>query len=250
MAKNDELDVLISDRRIEDEEWKAFGEILEIENILSKNVQERQKMVNHEIRHCYGHTFANMFRNEYEPDYVKPILLDVAKKLNIKVFNYRVEDIEDAIMIKVIEIARDKIIKEQGTEAWVKIEKEIQDQLEEMIRMGKIQEDIAEELLKLRGAAMMAALIGGKMAGFALYIVANQVFFAIARALGLRIGVAVAGPIVGGVLAALLGPAGWLLAGVTILYDVGNTNWKKVIPATVMVAVIRKRLAFEKFQSV
>ena len=244
MAKHDELDIVISNPKVEREEWEALGEILEISNIMAMSLQERQKKVNQEIRHYYGHTFVNLTRNEYEPNYVEPILIETAKKLKVTVSNHRAEDIEDKIMIKVIEIAREKIIKEKGQDAWDKIEKEIQDQLDELIRLGKIPKDTAEELLKLRGAAMIAALIGGKLAGFALYIVANQAFFAIARLLGLRIGVAVAGPIVGGALAFLLGPAGFALAGLTILYDLGNTNWKKVIPSIVMIAAIRKRLAF------
>lgn len=245
MAKNDELDIIISDSRIEKEEWVAFGEILEISDLMKMSLEDRQKKVNQEIRHYYGHTIANIFRSEYEPNYVEPILINTAKKLKVTVSNHRVEDIEDKIIIKVIEIAREQIIKEKGQKAWDKIEKEIQDQLDELIRLGKIPEDTAEEILKLRGAAMMGALIGGNLAGFTLFIVANQTFFAIARMLGLRIGVAVAGPIVGGTLAFLLGPAGFIMAGLTILYDLGNTNWKKVIPAVVLVAGIRKRLAFE-----
>ena len=244
MAKHDELDIVISNPKVEREEWEALGEILEISNIMAMSLQERQKKVNQEIRHYYGHTFVNPIRNEYEPNYVEPILIETAKKLKVTVSNHRAEDIEDKIMIKVIEIAREKIIKEKGQDAWDKIEKEIQDQLDELIRLGKIPKDTVEELLKLRGAAMIAALIGGKLAGFALYIVANQAFFAIARLLGLRIGVAVAGPIVGGALASLLGPAGFVLAGLTILYDLGNTNWKKVIPSIVVIAAMRKRLAF------
>lgn len=244
MAKHDELDIVISNPKVEREEWEALGEILGISNIMAMNLHERQKKVNQEIRHYYGHTFVNLTRNEYEPNYVEPILIETAKKLKVTVSNHRAEDIEDKIMIKVIEIAREKIIKEKGQDAWDKIEKEIQDQLDELISLGKIPKDTVEELLKLRGAAMIAALIGGKLAGFALYIVANQAFFAIARLLGLRIGVAVAGPIVGGTLAFLLGPAGFALAGLTILYDLGNTNWKKVIPSIVIIAAIRKRLAF------
>ena len=244
MAKNDELDVVLTDSRIQQEEWKALGEILEIKDILSIKIEERQKIVNKEIRHFYGNAIINIGRTEYEPDYVNPILTDTAKKLDVAISNYRVEDIEDHIVIKVIESYKEKIIKEKGQAAWEKIEKDIQDQLDELIRLGKIPENVADELMKMRGAALMAALIGGRLAGFALYIVANQTFFAIARYLGLRVGVAVAGPIVGGTLAFLLGPAGFALAGLILLYDLGGTNWEKVIPAVVIIAAIRKRLAF------
>lgn len=244
MAKNDELDVVISDPRISDEEWAAFGEILDIKDILSISWHNRQELVNKEIRHYYGHTIINVSRTAYEPNYVDPILVEVAKKLKVPVSNHRVEDIEDQVIVKVIQIAREQIIKEKGQAAWDEIEKDIQREVDELIRLGKIPKNVADELKKLRGVALVAALIGGKLAGFSLFIVASKTFFAISRFLGLGIGVAVAGPIIGKVLSFLLGPAGWLLAGLTIAIDLGNTNWKKVIPAVVMVAVIRKRLAF------
>lgn len=244
MAKNDELDVVISDPRISDDEWAAFGKILGIEDILSISWHKRQELVNKEIRHYYGHAFVNPFRTAYEPNYVDPILVEVAKKLEVPVSNHRVEDIEDQVIIKVIQSAREQIIKEKGQAAWDEIEKDIQREVEELIRLGKIPQSVADELIKLRGVALVVALIGGNLAGFSLFIVATKTFFSISRFLGLGIGVAVAGPIIGGALSFLLGPAGWVLAGLTIAFDLGDTNWKKVIPAVVMVAVIRKRLAF------
>ncbi len=114
-----------------------------------------------------------------------------------------------------------------------------------MVRSGKIPEDIASQLRGLGPGMMMAALVGGKLAGFGLYMVVNQLFFAIARSLGLRIGVAVAGPIIGRTLAFLLGPAGWALAGIWLIFDLGQTNWKKTIGAVVMIAILRKKYDFE-----
>ena len=97
MAKNDELDVVISDPRISDDEWAAFGEILDIKDILSISWHKRQELVNKEIRHYYGHTLLNVGRTAYEPNYVDPILVEVAKKLKVSVSNHRVEDIEDLL---------------------------------------------------------------------------------------------------------------------------------------------------------
>jgi uncharacterized protein YaaW (UPF0174 family) len=90
----------------------------------------------------------------------------------------------------------------------------------------------------------MAALASGRLAGFALYKVSMQAFFQIARFMGWRIGVAAAGPMIGGALSFLLGPAGWLLAGLTLVYDLGNTNWQKTIPAVVMTSILRRKHGF------
>ena len=91
----------------------------------------------------------------------------------------------------------------------------------------------------------MAAIIAGRLGGFLLFMIANQIFFKITTTLGIRIGVAVAGPIIGRVLSSLLGPAGWILTGILLVYDFGNTNWKKVIPSVVATAMFRRQFEFE-----
>lgn len=245
MAINDELDAIINDPRLTNEDWKSLADVLKIESILQKSKSERREIINQEIRHNYGHTVVNIFRNAFEPDYVDPIVRDAAKKLDITVTSHRIEEIEDKILIKVIEKAKEQIIKEKGQAAWRKIEEEVEIEIKRLIEAGDLPPGLADQLKQLRGIALVATLIGGKMAGFALYIVTNQVFFAIARSLGLRVGVAIAGPIIGGALSFLLGPAGFLIAGLSLVYDLGNTNWGKVIPAVVIIATIRKRLQYE-----
>ena len=78
MAKNDELDSLLTDSRVNSDEWEALDDILEIKNIMSLGLLERQKVVNKEIRHNAIFKLKRMINNEYDPDYV-PILRDAAK---------------------------------------------------------------------------------------------------------------------------------------------------------------------------
>lgn len=242
MARNDELDTLICDNRLADPDFADLYEILGIKAPVA--VTQRREILNREIRHSYGHTVANLFREWFEPDYVE-ILKGIAGRLKLPLKDHNtVDEIEDKILVEIIELARDQIIKEKGAEAWAKIERDVDAEIERLIAEGKIPKDVADKLKNLRGAALIAAIIGGRFAGFALFIVANQVFFAIARFLGLGIGVAVAGPIIGRALAFLLGPAGWLLGAALLVYDLGNTNWGKVIPSVVMVIVMRRRLKF------
>ena len=242
MAKLDEVDALLVSEKMSEDDWKSLGEIVGPEFATG---YERRERMNKEIRHNYGHTFVNPFREWYEPDYSE-LVKGTAEKLDIKIKEHHsVAEIEDKIIIEVIDIAKAQIIKEKGLAAWKQIEHDTEQEITAMIDRGDMPPGVMEELKKTRGAALMAALYAGRLAGFVLYQVAAQTFFQIAKFLGLRIGVAVAGPIIGGVLAFLLGPAGWLLAGLTLLFDLGNTNWKKTIPAVVTVAVLRRKYGLE-----
>ena len=248
MSKHDELDEALYHPSMTSEDFDSLSEVLS----LSKGVpeDERRILFNREIRHSYGHSVVNLFRDWYEPDYLD-IVKGTAEELKIHVREHHsLEDIEDKILIEVIELAKANIIKEKGKQAWSEIERSVEEQIQQMVADGKIPQKAGEELKKARGAAFMAALLGGRLAGFGLYIVANQVFFSIARQLGLRVGVAIVGPIIGRVLAFLLGPIGWALGGALLIFDLGNTNWKKVIPAVVMVISFRRRSELEDSSSV
>lgn len=242
MAKNDDLDSLICDSRLTDADFDGLYEVLGIKGSVA--ITQRREILNREIRHAYGHAIANLFRGFFDPDYIA-ILKGTAERLKLPLKDHNtVDEIEDKILVEIIELARDQMIKEKGSAAWAEIERSVDAEVDRLIAEGKLPKDVADKLKNLRGAALIAAIVGGRFAGFALYIVANQIFFAIARFLGLGIGVALAGPIIGRVLAALLGPAGWLLAAALLVYDLGNTNWGKVVPAVVMVIVLRRRLRF------
>ena len=117
-----------------------------------------------------------------------------------------------------------------------------------MAREGKIPQADILELKGMGPGGAMAAIIAGRLSGIAIYLWANKIFFAISRTLGLRIGVAVAGPIIGRTLSFLLGPAGWVLTGLWLVYDLGNTNWRKTVSAVVAVALLRRRLLWKESQ--
>lgn len=239
MAIGDELDKLLSDDRLLKEDWEGIEKV--IGDALPTDEKEKRKFVSKEIRHNYGHTVPNMFREWYEPDYEEIVRATAEKlKLNIKA-HHSVGDIEDKILSEVIDMAKANIIKEYGQAEWDKIVKQVEQDIDDMIAKGDLSSTVIETLKKARGAGVVAMLIAGNLAGFALYAVLNQTFFAIARFVGLRIGVAVAGPMIGGTVAFLLGPAGWLFAGLLLVFDLGNTSWKKTIPAVVVVASYRRK---------
>ena len=249
MAQYDKLDKVLNDSKMTNEDWFNLAKILEIneENVPALQSAKR-KLFNKELRHSYGHAAVNIFRNEFEPDY-REIVCGTAEKLGIDkeiaLSKSSIEEIEDKIIIEVLSNLKQQIIKEQGAVAWQKIEDAVEGEIQKLIAEGKCPKDATDVLLKMSGPALFAAIFAGRMAGFGLYIAVNQLVFAIARQVGINVGVAVAGPIVGRVLAGFLGPAGWLASAAWLFYTVGDTNWKRVIPAIFMVASLRKRFLYE-----
>ena len=241
MAIGDELDTLLASQKMDESDYEGLAQILDLGFFGPSDARER---FSKEIRHNYGHAIINIFRNWNKPDYI-----DIVKSTAIKLkINYKdhhtIEDLENKIIIEVLEIAKSKITKEHGAGEWKRIEKDTLKDIDKLIKEGTLPKTTGEEILKARGLGLMGMLTAGKLAGFALYIVANQTFFTIARFIGIKIGVAVAGPIIGGTLSFLLGPAGWLIAGMLVLFDLGDTNWKKTIPSVVTIAALRRKHGF------
>lgn len=249
MAQCDKLDKVLNDSKMTNEDWFNLAKVLEIKDEDVPALQSaKRKLFNKELRHSYGHTIANLGRDEFEPDY-REIVCGTAEKLNIEkeidLKKASIEEIEDKIIIKVLSKIKDEIIKKEGMEAWQKIEESVESEVQKLIAEGKCPKDAADDLLKLRGPALFAAIFAGRMAGFGLYMVVNQLVFVVARQLGISVGVAVVGPIVGRFLATVLGPAGWLASAAWLAWDLGDTNWKRVIPAIFIIASLRKRFLYE-----
>lgn len=237
MAMNDELDQLLACDKVTDEDWEALYEILGMTSAPLGRL--RRKVLNEEIRHNYGHTLINwLARNEYEPDYID-ILKGTAEKMGVAVKDHHtVAEIEDKVIVEAIDKMKAKIIEEKGIDEWKRVEGEIDTEVEKMAAEGKFDQGVTSELEKYKGTAVMAALLGGRLADVALYQVATQSFIAISRALGLRTGVITPGQIIGPSLAFLLGPAGLVIGGGWLA---GSTNWKKTIPSVLTVVIYRRK---------
>lgn len=249
--KNDALDVVL--RNMEDnEDWQGLCKIYDCESQAKLETSSQRQLIkffNKKIRHNYGHTLANIVRDEYAPDY-DDILKATAEHLSIdhipeKLTIRDIEHLENSIIAKVLEDTKESIIKKEGVAAWEKIEREAMNEIDKLYADGKINtEDYG--ILKASGlsGSLLAAIAAGRMTGFALYMVVNQMFFAISRYLGLSIGVAVAGPIIGRSIAFILGPAGWFLSLIPVIYELGNTKWKETMCAVMYIAGMRKKQCY------
>ena len=71
MAQFDGLDDVLTSLGDDYRKWEELAYILEVDDIdINKYAPDAlAKIFNKEIRHNYGHTLANTFRDEYTPDY-------------------------------------------------------------------------------------------------------------------------------------------------------------------------------------
>jgi len=250
MAKNDNLDSLLNSPVMADEDWEFLKSTMDKTEAAEIVRPRRATGMNEYIRHsCYGHSVTNIFRDSWTPDYAE-IVRAVARKLKIKVYDHQgVANIEGRILQEIMEAAKTRFIKEKGEAEWRKVEREAEKKLKRLAKEGRIPQADILELKGLGPGGVMALIVAGRLSGIAVYLWANKIFFAISRALGLGIGVAVAGPVIGKVLSFLLGPAGWILTALWLVYEIGDTNWRKTISAVVAVALLRRRLQWKEENS-
>lgn len=263
MSKYDALDVVL--RNINKrEEWETLAKVADCKELLQyyANNTTMVEKFNQEIRSNFGHTLANIFRGKYDPDYIE-IVCEVADKLKIHcpyraadkyspwwdcyyekdVTDRDVEKIEDLIIIKYFELVKEGIIKEKGPDAWRKVENEMQTSINKLHSEGKISDN---DFAKLNNAAkgsigLSALVIAGELSGFAIYKFSMIALFAVSRTLGLGLTVAGAGATFASALGVMLGPVGWGITVLSLLFSLGGTSWKKTIPSVFVVACLRKQ---------
>jgi uncharacterized protein YaaW (UPF0174 family) len=113
-------------------------------------------------------------------------------------------------------------------------------------------EAILAELASKQGGSVgvgagAAALVVANLSGFALYTVASSALAAITGAVGLTLPFATYMGL-SSVIAAVTGPVGWAALGVWAVASLGGANYKKTIPAVMLVGTVRTRLIAERDQ--
>lgn len=99
----------------------------------------------------------------------------------------------------------------------------------------------------LQPAALTAAIAAGQLGGFATYRLAAIVANAVARALlgrGLSV-IAGVGTVRG--LGVLIGPIGWILAGIWTLADMASPAYRVTVPCVVQLAYMRQKALHRAF---
>lgn len=150
--KNDALDVVLN-KITDKKDWQTLLEICDCKATIKLEELSNKGLAlafNREIRSNYGNSFVNIFRDEYSPDY-SDIVKATAERLSIKnipdsLTDYGIEVLENKIIAKVLEIAKEQIIKEQGFAAWDEIEKEAAADIDKLYAAGKIKPEDYEKL--------------------------------------------------------------------------------------------------------
>ena len=245
MAKGDQLDIILCDPNLTCDDWETLGSIFELTNINQASKQEKREILNREIRHAYGNSALNLFRNNYEPDYEEIVrktaaVLNLTEKAPLKAAT--VAQIEEFIVLEVLSRLKAQIIKESGIHAWHAIEDSVDFEIQKYLIAGKCPSCIVSRFKALRGSALLTALLAGRMAGLPQYVAASELILVLARRFGFPDLPPMAGSLLERAIAALFGPLGWTASFFWLGLDMGDTNWKRVIPAVFVIAALRKRL--------
>lgn len=112
-------------------------------------------------------------------------------------------------------------------------------------------EELVAEIAKAQATspvgliAASGGLVLANLSGFGLYLAASTSLAAISGAVGVTLPFAVYSGL-SSVLAVATGPVGWAVLACAAVYQFGGTNYKKTIPAVLVVAASRSRLRAEQ----
>ena len=203
----------------------SLSETLTINDLYKKHSpkhKEYVELIEKEIRTFGGNTFLNVFRGN-GPAYIE-IVGDVASKLGANFNkNSTIEEIESAIMMRIMSQAWEKM-KPEEKEAFLK-------------EMG-IGSGVGSIPKALPVAALQAAI---KASGFLAYKLALIVANAIAKAiLGRGLSLAANAALTRWI-AVFAGPIGWVVTGIWTLLDLAGPAYRVTIPCVVHIAMLRQQ---------
>ncbi len=179
-------------------------------------------LIAREISVAGGHSIANLLRKGRGADY-PAVVRAVARHVGAKVpAGGPVPEAEEAVVRGVLKRMLDGSTPEQRA------------------NLAASLEAIAAEHGKSFGgqAGAAALLTAAQLSGFSLYVVASSLVGGITGVLGLSLPLSVYAGMSKGI-AILIGPAGWSLLGLGLLYKLGAPNMRKALPAVLMVAAAR-----------
>lgn len=202
------------------EELNGLAKILDVE----EKVAATPRNLNKELL-SNDSLLGNIFTNE-EEKYSK-LVRKTAKKVKVNnVANYSVEDLEMKIAQKVFEKMWDKMSPEQR--------KDLEAELK------KIARENGKEKVIFANAGVFAALMAANLSGFGLYLLATTSLSAITGMMGIGLPFAAYTTLTGAI-GYIIGPVGWIGAGLIALFSLSGPNYKKVIPSILYISMLRNK---------
>lgn len=209
--------------------------MLELKNLLAKSsLEERQGLSNiltaenmstKALVDAFEWQSSSLFGYLFSSPSYKDIVKQVADKIKADYKAYfTTEQIEVAIAQKVMETVWEKMTPDQRRE----MEKE-------WVRTAQ-QFDKGGEFAKAGG--VFAALTAAQLSGFGVYLLATTTLGAITGVLGITLPFAVYTTMTSAI-AVILGPVGWIGAGLFAIWALTGPNYKKLVPAVLYVCALR-----------
>lgn len=158
-----------------------------------------------------------------EPSYLQ-IIVQVAKKLDIDYTGLTTKEIEVRIAQKVLQTVWEEMTPEQRTQ----METELRQVAQEFDKEGAL----------LLSGSIFATLTAAKLSGFGVYLLASTSLSALTGAIGVTLPF-VAYTTMSSAIATILGPVGWIGAGLFAIWKLSGPNYKRLIPAVLYVSALR-----------
>lgn len=162
----------------------------------------------------------------HEPSY-KDIVRQVANKLKIKYKDYNTpKEIEIKITQKVIETAWEKMTPEQ------------REKMEEQLRKTAQKFDKTGALAT--SASIFGSLTAAQLSGFGVYLLASTALGFVTDSIGLTLPFVVY-TTMSSTIAVIIGPVGWIGAGLFAIWKLTGPNYKRLIPAIIYICALRSK---------
>ena len=188
-------------------ERRALAEILEAESPRPEHIVEAFRW---NCQSIFGYLAGS------EPSYAQ-IVQQVAEKLDINPVGATVEELEVEIARKVLETAWNKMTPEQREE----MEAELRRAAQEFDKSGELTES----------ASIFAALTGSQLSRFGVYLLSSTTLGTLKDVVGVTLTL----PLI------VMGPVGWIGAGMFAIWKLTGANYKRLIPAILYVSALRAK---------
>ena len=160
-----------------------------------------------------------------EPSYSQ-IVCQVAEKLEIEHFGVKVEDLEVEIARKVFQTVWEKMTPDQK----MAMEAELRRAAQEFDKGGAL----------AGSTSIFTALTAAQLSGFGVYLLASTALGTLTGVIGVTLPFAVY-TTMSSAIAVIIGPVGWIGAGLFAIWKLTGANYKRLIPAILYVSALRAK---------
>ncbi len=173
-----------------------------------------------------GEFFWGVFSGK-QPSY-KEIVQQTARQLGISYRNY---ETSSEIEVKIAQHVMETV--------WENMTPEQRQQMDAELKATAAKYDKGAELLS--NVSIFGALTAAKLSGFGVYLLASTTLGAITGVIGITLPFVIYTSM-STMLAVVIGPVGWLGAGLFAFWNMTGPNYKKLVPAILYVCMLRAEL--------